>query len=498
MKNKVRRFKKGLILLVVLFAVVLLSVGYSAFNTKLNITGIVFNVRPTKDIRITGLSVVPEGVSSDASITYTDYNVNRLLLGVKLPNKDSSIKYKVEITNLGDIEGGISSIDNLPDDLTYELEGYELKQKICNKNNECSLGIKKEFYITIKYKSSSTVTDKEYNLNLLFVFKRFYDVSYSGIELLSSVCQPASVTTGNSAKGAYDIGDEYLCNVAPEKKYRFLVVSEEARKVNLILQRNIFSDGSLATEAVGNASSSVYSLTTWHDSPIESISYGPVTAMQFVHNATKNWSNLDNIVLDYNDENNQYGSIKTKGNITSITTKDGSLVTAQFENLKARLPMLSEVMSPVGSCKHWVDSGINNGSCKLWLVDYLLSGSFYSDTNKTSIANMYGYWLMAANDTYSNSALYVDFNGIVGNTNSATSGYYGIRPVISVSKSTPSELGFPDEIIAGENIRLELGVNAPLNIIVYVDGVTTGDYTYKNGVLEISNISGNLKVIASF
>jgi len=497
MKNKVRRFKKGLILTIVVLTILLLSMGYSAFNTELNITGIAFDVRPTKDIRITGVSVDPDSVISDASMTYTDYNVNRLLLGVKLPNKDSSIKYKVEITNIGDVEMGIFSIDNLPDELTYELEGYELKQKICNSNNECSLGIKKEIFITIKYKSTATVTDKVYDLNVIFDFRRYYSVSYSDIELLSSICEPATVTTGNSAKGAYDVGDEYLCNVAAGKNYRFFVVSEDANNVNLILQRNISSDGSLATSAVEESSSSTYSLTAWDTDPSTSISHGPVTAMEFVHNATSNWSNLDDIVLDYQDENAQYGTIKTVGDTTSITTIDGT-VTAQFKNLKARLPMLSEVMSTVGSCKHWVDGGTNNGSCQLWLVDYLLSGTYYADTSKTSISNMYGYWLIAANNTYSASGLYVDFNGVIGSTNSAYSSYYGVRPVISVDKSTPAELGFPSEIMDGESITLELGVNAPSDIIVNMSESSVADYTYEDGVLEISNISGDLEVIASF
>ena len=219
--------------------------------------------------------------------------------------------------------------------------------------------------------------------------------------------------------------------------------------------------------------------------------------MEFLHNATSNWSNLDDIVLDYQDENAQYGTIKTVGDTTTITTIDGTTVIS-FKNLKARLPMLREVMSTVGSCKYWIDGGSNNGSCKLWLVDYLLSGSYYTGVGKTSISNMYGYWLMSSNNTYAASGLYVDFNGVIGSTNSAMSGYYGVRPVISVDKSTPAELGFPNEIIGGETIKLELGVNAPSDIIVNMSESSVADYTYEDGVLEISDISGDLEIIASF
>ncbi|MBQ9071978.1 MAG: hypothetical protein IJY25_02345, partial [Bacilli bacterium] len=68
------------------------------------------------------------------------------------------------------------------ENLEYELKDYQLKEKICDTSNVCKLGIKKEFYITIKYKdniNNSSIT--EYNLNLDFNFKAAYNVTYTDI-----------------------------------------------------------------------------------------------------------------------------------------------------------------------------------------------------------------------------------------------------------------------------------------------------------------------------
>ena len=99
-------------------------------------------------------------------------------MGVNLPNSDSTITYKVDVTNFGNVEMGIFAINNLPSNLEYELSGYTLQDKLCN-NNQCSLGIKKEFYITIKYKDGGyNASSTTYALNLDFDFREFHTVSY--------------------------------------------------------------------------------------------------------------------------------------------------------------------------------------------------------------------------------------------------------------------------------------------------------------------------------
>jgi len=185
LKNKILVLRKGLILGVIVLTILLLSVGYSAFNTELGITGIVAEVRPEANIRIT--KVLEETLSNNALTTYTDYNKDRLLLGLELPQSDASIKYKVEITNIGNVDMGVFSIDNLPNYLEIEsIDGYTLKDKLCGEQYECTNTEKTHtMYITIKYNDEVSIPRDAYTsiheLNLYFNFQPFYTVTYTGM-----------------------------------------------------------------------------------------------------------------------------------------------------------------------------------------------------------------------------------------------------------------------------------------------------------------------------
>ena len=165
--------------IVVAIIVVLLSVGYSAFGTSLNISDIAVNVRVEADIRLTGISV--DSYTNNAVSSYENYNVSNISTNINLPNSDSTITYKVSVTNFGNAEMGIFAINNLPSNLEYELIDYNLHDKICNKS-QCSLGVTKEFYITIKYKNGGYNSgNTNYALNLEFDFRPYYTVMYEGI-----------------------------------------------------------------------------------------------------------------------------------------------------------------------------------------------------------------------------------------------------------------------------------------------------------------------------
>ena len=172
--------------------VVLLSVGYSAFGTNLNISGIAAEVRIEADIRVTGISV--DSYTNGGISTYEDYNVSNISMGANLSNSNSTITYKVSVTNFGNAEMGIYAINNLPSNLEYELSGYTLQDKICV-NNQCSLGITKEFYITIKYKDGGyNASNTTYPLSLDIDFRSFHTVTYEGFTSTSGY--PTGVIDG--------------------------------------------------------------------------------------------------------------------------------------------------------------------------------------------------------------------------------------------------------------------------------------------------------------
>lgn len=180
--------------LLIVFSILGLSIGYSAFNNISTIKNISANIRVPSNIRVTNFN--PDSSTDKGLSTYTDYSISSIMTGISLPNENSSVKYKVTITNFEGPEMGISSITGLPENLTYELTDYSLKQKICNAENKCSLGVTKEFYITIKYKDgeyNSTKTKFDVKLNL--EFNPFYTITYVNI---SNTDYPTSIIKGDS------------------------------------------------------------------------------------------------------------------------------------------------------------------------------------------------------------------------------------------------------------------------------------------------------------
>lgn len=159
-----------------------------------------FGIRPVVTVSKNEIGIFSYGVSGGKS-NYAEYNKKNVGVGVYLPNSDSAITYKVEVTNIGNVEMGLLSIGNIPSNIEIEFTDdllrskdyetvcdgdsctLEVNEKICDEDNVCKLGIKKEYYITVKYKSGGYNSSKTtYDLNLTFDFLPAYDVKYTDIE----------------------------------------------------------------------------------------------------------------------------------------------------------------------------------------------------------------------------------------------------------------------------------------------------------------------------
>ena len=133
------------------------------------------------------------------------------------------------------------------------------------------------------------------------------------------------------ATNALDIGYKYNCKVDPNRaRYNFYVLSyndengniifdkANAKSVNLIMDQNINSDGSPAgmTEITKN-DDNAYNIVAWTNKddygttlyPADYIfcyeeggcagsDKGPLTAMNFLNEATKTWTNINEMVVD--------------------------------------------------------------------------------------------------------------------------------------------------------------------------------------------------------
>jgi len=238
--------------------------------------------------------------------------------------------------------------------------------------------------------------------------------------VVSAATSSNKTLAGKVPSGSFAKGDEYIINVDGTNKYHFYILSVEGNEVNLIMSNNICSDGTLAT-------STNKCLVAWYESSSDNMS-GPVTAMNYLYQATKNWSNIDNIQINYTNEGKTttygYESIKVSGNTTKVTKKDGTTTTT-YTNLKARMPKLSELTgtgcsTTSGSCPAWMVNGLNPYTNK------------YTRFQKESIDGINGYWSLSSETN--RSAKVINYQGIVNSYFVNYSSDYGIRPVITISK----------------------------------------------------------------
>ena len=186
------------------------TVGYSAFQNNLIVSDIDAVVRLQVDVRVTGVSIVNS--SGDAFSNYEDYNVNSFNSGLVLPNSDSKVTYKVDVTNFGNVYMAISDIVGLPNNLKYSIQegNYSLGEKICDNNNSssCKLGAVKSLYITVEYGDNGYDSNNiNYNIGLNFDFKRVFSITYKNITVNNYPVEVLEGSTLNITFTGDDIPD---------------------------------------------------------------------------------------------------------------------------------------------------------------------------------------------------------------------------------------------------------------------------------------------------
>ena len=143
--------------IILIGSVLFLSIGFSAFSSNLVISDIKASVRSTKNIRVTSFYALDS--ANEGRSLWEEYDVNKVITEVSLPNTNSSVTYMVEVTNLDSKLMMIEDIEGLPNNVTYELVDYTLKDRLCDNNNHCNLGAKTNFKIILKNEDGSTIDD---------------------------------------------------------------------------------------------------------------------------------------------------------------------------------------------------------------------------------------------------------------------------------------------------------------------------------------------------
>ncbi|MBQ6495465.1 MAG: InlB B-repeat-containing protein [Bacilli bacterium] len=171
-KNNKETKTTNLIILITFLCIVFLTIGFSAIEYVLNVRDINAVIRIEKDIRITNLRKMSE--LNNATSTAEDFNYDFITSSISLPNSNSSITYDIEITNIGNVEMGLTDITGLPSNLEYTVTGYTMEAALCDDidNTKCSLGSVTTIHLTIGYgENGYNELNTNYNLNLTFVFE---------------------------------------------------------------------------------------------------------------------------------------------------------------------------------------------------------------------------------------------------------------------------------------------------------------------------------------
>ena len=241
-------------------------------------------------------------------------------------------------------------------------------------------------------------------------------------------------------------GSEFKIKVNSNSDWlTFFVLSNDGEYVNLIAEQNITPNGKFDKEPQYGDEWYITSSNSYDNKR------GPQTAYTYLSKATSNWTNIPIIEnFSYQDERYEEGSSGYRSIITELDSYTGKYKTTitqllgdikTYENLRVRLPYISEIKENT-TCGKSINQPPNNyGDCPIWMVNYLSSDShtekYYNSSNGkvNSDGKNQGYWLLAtAPGAEGILAYHVDFNGYLPTCETSNS-RVGIRPVIKILKS---------------------------------------------------------------
>ena len=274
--------------------------------------------------------------------------------------------------------------------------------------------------VRLIYKNATIVMNDNRDL----VFEE--DASGTEEKTLATICTH-DTTNGVAEK---TVGAKYSCEVKPGTSYNFYVLKTPAEgdtTINLIMDQNINSDGTPAgMTGTKKNGENVYNLVAWNNESGQSTNaYGPVTAMQFLYNATKDWTNIDPVNYTYNDKttqgttkaNTSYISFESTNGVATITplTGDGITIGTSDVPLRARMPIYAS------------DASITEVASKTDANAYL-----YDNLDPDGNAAPYGYWTLSSYAVNSSRAWNVLSNGDVNGSSVGCDYSFGVRAVINL------------------------------------------------------------------
>ena len=156
--------------LIIFFIILFLTIGFSSFQSSMEINSLTAIVRIERDIRVTNVTL--SSASNGGVSNYEEFDVNTISSSLYLPNSNSTVSFNVTIKNIGNEAMGLDNILGLPSNLSYTLSGIGIGDPLCDDNNSniCKLGSTSTLHITIGYKQGESVVNTNIPLTLEFKF----------------------------------------------------------------------------------------------------------------------------------------------------------------------------------------------------------------------------------------------------------------------------------------------------------------------------------------
>ena len=251
------------------------------------------------------------------------------------------------------------------------------------------------------------------------------------------------------------LGSKYECEVKPGTKYNFYVLSkEEDGTTNLMMDRNICEDGLAATKDNGCfvewIADSTYGCSGEASCALSD--KGPITAMIYLYNATKDWINILPLNYEYYDKAWQESlGINAVGGYDSFISINGvgkinDVKFTEEEPLRARLPIYAknegkeygELISYTitkGAAYQYDNLNVNCSDSNNSAVDCSSNGvasieGIFED-GIAHISKIWGYWTLSSNSTTSKYIRTMWFGGYVDTAQASYKGS-GVRSVINI------------------------------------------------------------------
>ena len=159
--------KNSLIITILIALTCIIAIGYAAFTSQLNITS-TSTITSNWDIKITNATVknINGGATSKAQPIISDTAVT-FNTGLKTPG--DSITYEVTVTNNGNVDAKVGTIEQTKTDnpaITFQTESI-------NENDLLEAGQSQTFTVTIGYSDQITTqpenTEASYTIKLTYV-----------------------------------------------------------------------------------------------------------------------------------------------------------------------------------------------------------------------------------------------------------------------------------------------------------------------------------------